>query len=83
MHFKGYAAKYDEWIEVGKEGARIKEIGLYSGAEGFAKYSIKMQQEIKENTENVNKALKACLPSKKIDSSGGWGFKFYPKDPAS
>lgn len=43
VHYKGFNAAYDDWLEYNKESAWIKEVGLLSGAEGYAKYSIKMQ----------------------------------------
>lgn len=53
IHYKGFNARYDEWIDIIKEAARIKEVGLMSGAEGAAKYSLRMQQEVLENKENI------------------------------
>jgi hypothetical protein len=49
IHYKGFGTKYDEWIDIPRESARIKEVGLLSGAEGAAKHSLRMQQENKEN----------------------------------
>ena len=43
VHYKGFNANNDEWIDIIKEGSRVKEIGLFSGAEGIAKYSARMQ----------------------------------------
>jgi hypothetical protein len=42
VHYKGYTEKFDEWIDSIKESGRIKEVGLLSGAEGYAKYSLRM-----------------------------------------
>ena len=53
IHYKGYSSKYDEWIDIPREAARIKEVGLLSGAEGAAKHSLRMQQENKENSSQI------------------------------
>jgi len=42
VHFRSYNATYDEWIDCGKEAVRIKEVGSFSGAEGAAKYSVRI-----------------------------------------
>lgn len=43
ISYRGYNSKYDEWLDCNKEAARIKEVGSYSGAEGHAKYSQRIQ----------------------------------------
>jgi hypothetical protein len=42
IHYKGFASKYDDWIDIPREAVRIKEVGLLSGAEGAAKHSLRM-----------------------------------------
>ena len=72
IHYKGYTSKSDEWIDILKENVRISEIGSYSGGEGWAKYSQRKQQELKEKEEEVKQSLKAYQPYKVVDSAG-WG----------
>ena len=43
IHYRGFKNTYDEWIDISKESVRIKEVGLISGAEGAAKYSLRLQ----------------------------------------
>lgn len=72
IHYKGYTSKSDEWIDIVKENARIAEVGSYSGGEGWAKYSQRRQQELKEKEEEVKQSLKQYQPYKVVDSAG-WG----------
>ena len=58
VHYKSFSSTYDEWIDWVKEGTRIKEVGLFSGAEGFAKHSVRMQQEAKDKEEELKRQLK-------------------------
>lgn len=39
VHFKGYTSKWEEWVDTEKESYRIKEVGSYSKAHGWARYS--------------------------------------------
>lgn len=39
MRFKGYAEKWDEWIDTEMELHKIMEVGSYSPAYGWAKNS--------------------------------------------
>jgi hypothetical protein len=41
VHFKGYSSKWDEIVSLDNSliGVKYAEIGLYSGAYGFAKYN--------------------------------------------
>lgn len=43
VHYKGYSAKSDNWVDCVKEEPRIKEVGSFSNAEGHAKYSQRIQ----------------------------------------
>lgn len=53
VHYKGFNDKYDTWIDCIKESARIMEVGSYSRAEGYAKHSLRIQQELKENESSI------------------------------
>ncbi len=74
VRFKGYTAQYDDWIDCNKEAARIKEVGSFSGAEGFAKYSSRFQQELHDDKENINARLNKIEPPRVLDGSG-WGLR--------
>ena len=78
VHFRSYNASYDEWIDCAKEAVRIKEVGSFSGAEGAAKYNVRIQQELHENKENLGARLNALAPPRVLDGSG-WGLKTQPK----
>jgi hypothetical protein len=41
VRFRGFAPRYDEWIDFSKEPNRILEVGSLSNGEGWAKYSAK------------------------------------------
>lgn len=43
IHYRGFTDKYDEWLNITKDLARIKEVGSLSGAEGQAKYNLRLQ----------------------------------------
>ena len=83
VHYKGFNGNYDEWIDIVKEGSRVKEIGLFSGAEGVAKYSARMQQEAREKEEELKRSLKQYQPPKQMSGSESWGIKFFPKESSS
>lgn len=46
VHYRGFAVSADEWIDYVREEWRIREVGSSSDAEGWAKYSLKHQQEL-------------------------------------
>jgi hypothetical protein len=41
IHYKSYSSVYDEILDLKENSSRIKEVGSLSGAEGWAKYSLK------------------------------------------
>jgi hypothetical protein len=47
VKYKGISPKYDEWIHSEKEGNRIKEVGAFSNAAGWAKSSQRYQDELR------------------------------------
>ena len=50
VHFVGYKPKWDETIQLQEDdglSVRIREIGAFSGAHGWAKYNQAYQEQIK------------------------------------
>ncbi len=56
--YRGYSSNYDEWIDCSREASRIMEVGSFSNAEGIAKYSQRMRQEIRDRENEIYRALK-------------------------
>ena len=77
IHYKGFNAKYDEWLDTAKDEPRIQEVGLLSGAEGAAKYSLKIKQELQDKETELKEKLRSYKsggPPSLLDGSG-WGLK--------
>lgn len=61
VHYKGYTAKWEEWIE--RDSDRLQVIGEYTGAYGWRFYQ---KQEDDENDGEQDQTLKAELKQKEI-----------------
>ena len=66
MHFVGFKPKWDEVIELSDEGwRRIKEIGAFSNAHGWAKYNQAYRERVQYESSDL-KDLVAQIKRKQI-----------------
>lgn len=72
VHYKGFASRYDEVLDTVKDAERIREVGSFSNAEGWAKHSLKHQQEIRHHRFSFHKLAEKA---KKTFIGGAWNLE--------
>ncbi len=41
IHYRGFSASSDEWLNMNRDASRIMEVGSFSNAHGWAKSSVR------------------------------------------
>ena len=62
VHFEGYTSSSDEYVDKNDVETRIREVGSFSNAEGWAKYSLQHQENLKEIKEKQGPDSKKAAP---------------------
>ena len=71
VHFVGYKPKWDEWIDLTSELGckRIREVGAFSGAHGWARYNQAFQGQIEYEKANLKTLVSQIKHQQKVDAA--------------